>query len=122
MSNNNNFGPVWTLNSNEAAGGIMIALFIFSIPVIPVTLLGYYIGDEIIGNNFAKWGLSIFAYIAGYIYLIWLNEHKGFFYAFIAVCSEYLIFDMVMKERLGRDELFFIEFVKKIIEWGLSNT
>ncbi len=121
MSNNNNFGPYWTVGSQEMGVGLMIVAAIMFAPVFPLAYLGWHIGADIIGNNFAKLGLGLLFFVVGYLMIIRLND-KGFKYAAMFVFAEYLAFDARMSQELGRDELYMVTFVKNIISWGLNNT
>ena len=43
---------------NGVGFGILIAIGIIAAPALPIAAGGWYIGAEVIGNNFAKWGLA----------------------------------------------------------------
>lgn len=122
MSNSNyNIGPYWTVNSQEMGAGLVVVGLILFFPVYPIAHLGWYIGEDIIGNNFAKWGLGALFLIVAYLALIALNE-KGFKYAALFVFTQYLLLDMVLTKHMGRDELYMVSIVKGIFSWGLHNT
>ncbi len=115
----NNFGPYWAVNSQEMGVGVIIVIVLFIAPVYPLAYLGWYIGDDIIGNNFAKWGLSLLCVGLGYLALRRLSSY-GFRYVAMAVFGEYLAFDAKMSA--GRDDLYMVSMLKEILSWGLNNT
>ena len=43
----NNYGPVWTVDSQEVGGFILIALFLFLIPVLPAGDIAIYLLNSI---------------------------------------------------------------------------
>ena len=120
-SNNNSFGPYWTVDSNEVGLAVVMMALIILFPVFPITHLGWYIGEHFIGNNFAKWGLSILFFIIAYIYLYKVFE-KSFWQAVIFVAVEYLIYDIIITHMTGKNELISVHIIKSILHWGLSNT
>jgi hypothetical protein len=117
---NDNFGPYWTVKSDEVAMGFMIVAFIVAFPAIPAGVLGWWLGVNIIGNNFAKWGLMILLFGATYLFIIYLKEKKGLRYAVGFVFLEYLVFDYARMELMNKETLVMVDLVKNFINWGLS--
>lgn len=101
--------------------GILLAVLLAAAPAIPVAMGGWYIGEEIIGNNFAKWGLAITFFLGGY-YVFMRLLAKGTIYGVIFVAVQYLTLDAIFTIQDNRPELYVISIVKGIIAWGVSNT
>jgi len=120
-SSSYNPGPYWTVNSQEMAGGVAILIAIFFIPVYPLAHLGWYIGEDIIGNNFAKWFLGLLMFAVGYIIIMILSD-RGKRYSAGFIFLEYLVYDYVNTINTGRDELYMMQILKEIIAWGMSNS
>ncbi len=117
---NNNFGPVCTLRSDEAVAGFMVVALIVAFPAIPAGVLGWWLGEIIIGNNFAKWGLMFLFFGATYLYIIYLKEAKGLRYAIGFVFLEYLLLDYTLMQIHHKESLVMLKLVKSFINWGLS--
>ncbi|WP_331774718.1 hypothetical protein [Sulfurospirillum sp. 1612] len=122
MSNNYHPGPYWTINTDEAAFGVVFVIAIFTLPVLPMVIGGWYVGDHFIGNNFAKWGLAILCFGIGYLILLILKERKGFWYAALFVFIEYLLLDYITMIHNHRSTLVMVDIIKGIIKWGLGNS
>lgn len=121
MSDSNyNFGPYWTINSNEAGLAFIFLCAVIIFPVAPITALGWHIGVELIGNNFAKWGLAILFTIAAYIVLIKLHDRKGILYSGGFVFLQYLSLDYIKMVERGNDTLVMVKLLNSLIHWGLS--
>lgn len=120
MSANQNYGPYWTMNSGEGIAAFTIVGFILASPAIPALMLGYYIGVNYIGNNFAKWGLSGLFFLLMYLFIIYINRTKGFLYAFAIVFLEYLLLDYINMKMQDRDYLVMMRALESFIHWGLS--
>ena len=101
--------------------GIVLAALLMAAPAIPVAMGGWYIGEEIIGNNFAKWGLAITFFLGGY-YIFMRLLAKGTIYGVLFVAVQYLTLDTIFTLQNNRAELYVISIVKGIIAWGVSNT
>jgi hypothetical protein len=115
-----NFEPVWTVKSDEVAMGFMIVAFILAFPAIPAGVLGWWLGVNVIGNNFAKWGLMIFLFTVTYLFIIYLKNKKGIQYAALFVFLEYLVFDFTLMKMHNKETLVMVDLVKSFINWGLS--
>jgi len=118
----NNYGPVWTVNSDEAGGAIIMLMAIVCIPVAPLMYLGYYIGDTILNMNIAKWGLTGLFFLLGYFTIRWLSSNKGTLAAFLFVVTEYIILDVIITQHEGKDELYSVTIIKALVSWAVSNT
>lgn len=103
-----------------ALGAVFLG-FIMAIPALPIAGAGWYIGAEIIGNNFAKWGLAISFFIGGY-YLFKKLLAKRTLYGVMFVVAQYLTVDIILTVKTHSSELCIISIIKAIIAWGLSNT
>ena len=101
--------------------GAVFFLFLVAIPEIPIAMVGWYIGEELIGNNFAKWGLCIICFIGGFYTFKRLLAKKTI-YGVLFVVVQYLALDIVLSINNNRSELYTITIIKGIIAWGLSNT
>jgi len=101
--------------------GILFAIGMAVAPVLPIAAGGWYIGEEIIGNNFAKWGLAIAFLLGGYYLFIRLLA-KGTIYGVMFVIAQYLTVDAIFTAQNNRAELYVITIIKGIIAWGFSNT
>ncbi len=121
MNNNSNIGPYWAVDSQEMLLGLAVFGFIILLPVLPLTILGWYIGSDIIGNNFAKWTLSIVFSLAGYVAIVVIEEKKDKPSVALFIFLEYYFLDIVTSLQAGRP-LLMVEIVKAIISWGLSNS
>jgi len=106
---------------NGMAMGIFLIGAIIAFPVFPLVCGGWFIGEEIIGNNFAKWGLAAISFFGGYYILKQLIQ-KGYLYVVSFVFIEYLIADVILTTNNNRAELYMVGIVKAIIAWGASNT
>lgn len=113
---------VITTDSKDIGVYLVLLFYIISIPVLPMAVFGWYIGEFIIQNNFAKWMLPILFYGLTYALIIYIKNHKGLRYAFLFVIVEYFVFDVVITLRSGADELMILSIIKKIMVWGLSNS
>ena len=121
--NNDINEPIWAMNTNDIAAGFLALLFLGFIPVIPMAYLGWYVGDEFIGTNFAKWGLGAIMAFIGYMIISLLGRYKGKLYSIGFVVVQYVTADVVtMNINNGKNTLLIFEIFKNIIEWGLSNT
>jgi len=103
------------------ASGAVFLLFLAAIPEIPIAMGGWYIGEEFIGNNFAKWGLCITCFIGGFYTFKRLLAKKTM-YGVLFVVVQYLTLDIILSVNNNRSELYVITIIKSIISWGLSNT
>jgi hypothetical protein len=101
--------------------GTVLFFLIMSIPALPMAGAGWYIGAEIIGNNFAKWSLSISFFIGGY-YLFKKLLAKRTLYGVLFVVAQYLTLDIILTVKTHSTELCIISIIKAIIAWGMSNT
>lgn len=114
--------PIWTVKSDEITAGIAILFMLTMIPVFPLVITAWYVGDEIIGMNIAKWGLSIFAFILGYIIITYLKNRKNILYAIGFVLIEYMSLDIYLTYKNPDSELVIYTIVKNIFTWAISNT
>lgn len=101
--------------------GVLLAVLLAAAPAIPAAMAGWYIGEEIIGNNFSKWGFAIAFFLGGY-YIFMRLLAKGTIYGVIFVAVQYLTLDAIFTIENNRPELYVISIVKMIIAWGASNT
>ena len=116
-------GPIWAMNTNDIAAGFLALLFLGFIPVIPMAYLGWYVGDEFLGTNFAKWGLCIVMVFVGYMIISLLGRYKGKLYSIGFVVVQYVTADVVtLYMDSEKNKLLLFEIVRGIIQWGLSNT
>jgi len=106
---------------NFLALGAVFLLFLVAIPEIPIAMGGWYIGEELVGNNFAKWGLCIICFIGGF-YAFKILLAKRTIYGVLFVVGQYLTLDIILSINNNRSELYTITIIKSIIAWGLSNT
>lgn len=113
-------GPYWTMNSSEAGAALLVAAIILAIPAIPAAVFGWFIGENLLGNNFAKWGFMILFFSITYIFVLHVKKTKGLGHAILLVFLEYLIWDyssMVYHEKEG---LVMLKLLSKFLEWGLA--
>jgi hypothetical protein len=116
-----NFGPKWVANTDDMLLIFFSVIIIGLIPVFPLAKLGWYLGEEIIGNNISKWILSGFYAVGGYMILNKIINKWGGFVAFLAVFFEYLSWDWYVANENGR-EMIMVSILKAFANWALSNT
>lgn len=88
------FGPYWTVNSEEAGSAFFIWAVIILSPIIPAAVLGYVLGDAMGGVNIIKWGMALaFAAAAVWIY-IKVYDRFGWLGFAILYIGQWLLLDI----------------------------
>lgn len=83
-------GPYWTMNSSEAGASFLLVCFILAIPALPAGMFGWFIGEHMIGNNFAKLGLMILFFWIDVFFCSVYWEYQRFMVRYF--CSLFRIF------------------------------
>ncbi len=117
MSYSNDFGPKWTVNSEELGGGVvallavMAALFVLA----PAFILGVRIGASIWNAKIFKYPLgALFAY--AYFDILataWITSHE---LAFAIVTASWVIADYIMANSRV-DNMVIVRSLKKTVRW-----
>lgn len=111
--------PYWTMNSSEAGASFLLVCFILAIPALPAGMFGWFIGEHMIGNNFAKLGLMILFFGLMYFFVLYIGNTKGLWYAIFVVFLEYFIWDYSSMIYHEKDALVMQKLIHALLEWGL---
>lgn len=120
MSYNNDFGPKWTVNSEELGGGVVALLAVMAAALVlaPAFLFGTWLASNI-------WNAKIFKYPAGvlfaYLYFkglmfVWFLSHG--LAAFIVILS-WVLTDYMLSGGNARN-MFIARSLKKTFGWLFS--
>ena len=113
------FGPYWTVDSDEVGAGILIWLVVLLSPVIPAAVLGYLIGDAMGGVNVIRYGMALlFAAGAAWFYIRVMDMWgwKGFALFYI---GQWILFDIFYAAAHGRTPIF-AAILKAIFAWAVG--
>lgn len=72
-----------------------------------------------IGNNFAKWGFMILFFVVMYLFVLYIRNTKGLWYAIFVVFLEYFVWDYSSMIYHEKDALVMQKLIHALLEWGL---